>query len=640
MRRTTTLTALLLGSHAPGTDRSRHRRRRDLSRRGRDPRRHRARLAGHRGSGRDRHRRERVRVRRRGRRRDLRDGVGHRRQHRRRRCRAPATTSSTARACRPATTSTAILGDGADTFVGGAESDTVDAGATDGPMQTGRVGARRDRHRRRAGQRLRGVAGAAQRRRGAARHRQRRRLLAGVMGAGGVLDAGAGRRPSEPRRAAERSTSLYLPTGFASVDEAFQADSPASSATPWPTPQETARSQVVGTHGPTTSRSTPRPASWRRLGDGRRHLQAARRRWPAASSTSEPARTGSRCSPRSGGRPRPGGPHPRGRRSEDRARSTVSRTPMSSPARCASRATAPTTRSAGEAARARSTVGGGDGLDRHHLRARSGRPPSPARGRRSCWRGGKGNDVIEGKLYPTGSPAAPATTARGVEQGRRRPRRRRPRQARGQVGQRQAHRRRRSRHGDRQQGPRPVQRRGREVLRALTPAPGASAAASLRRMWRWRRTHLGTEADHATFRTLHTASLAAPALREGLTQTSAERSLRHLRALLGTPAAALTDTSGVLAWDGVGHHHAAEIAAAIGQLPDDAPTRIIRDRRLRLRDPPARDQPRRGRGGARRHAGRGCVARDRQPRPRRQRGRRPGSPGSSSWPVSTTRAPR
>ncbi|MEO5662471.1 MAG: histidine kinase [Nocardioides sp.] len=90
-------------------------------------------------------------------------------------------------------------------------------------------------------------------------------------------------------------------------------------------------------------------------------------------------------------------------------------------------------------------------------------------------------------------------------------------------------------------------------------------------MWRWRRTHLGTEADRATFRTLHTASLAAPALREGLTETSAERSVRHLRALLGTPAAALTDTSGVLAWDGAGHHHAAEIP----DLADGAPTRIV-----------------------------------------------------------------
>lgn len=72
---------------------------------------------------------------------------------------------------------------------------------------------------------------------------------------------------------------------------------------------------------------------------------------------------------------------------------------------------------------------------------------------------------------------------------------------------------------------------------------------------RWRRPHLGGEADRATFRTLHTASLASPALREGLTADSAERSIKHLRSLLGAPAAALTDTETLLTWDGAGRHH-------------------------------------------------------------------------------------
>ncbi|MDF1603621.1 histidine kinase [Nocardioides sp. YIM 152315] len=71
----------------------------------------------------------------------------------------------------------------------------------------------------------------------------------------------------------------------------------------------------------------------------------------------------------------------------------------------------------------------------------------------------------------------------------------------------------------------------------------------------WRRRHLGTEADRATFRTLHSASLAAPALRAGLTAESAERSIRHLHDLLGSPALAMTDTAGVLAWHGSGQHH-------------------------------------------------------------------------------------
>jgi two-component system LytT family sensor kinase len=76
-----------------------------------------------------------------------------------------------------------------------------------------------------------------------------------------------------------------------------------------------------------------------------------------------------------------------------------------------------------------------------------------------------------------------------------------------------------------------------------------------RRRWRTAR-HLGSEADRATFRTLHTASLASPALRQGLTSESVERSLRHLRALLGTPALAITDTDQLLGYDGFGDHHA------------------------------------------------------------------------------------
>jgi len=70
-----------------------------------------------------------------------------------------------------------------------------------------------------------------------------------------------------------------------------------------------------------------------------------------------------------------------------------------------------------------------------------------------------------------------------------------------------------------------------------------------------RRRDLGTDADRATFATLHTASLAAPHLREGLTPTGARRAARHLRALLGTPAIALTDASTLLAWDGTGNEH-------------------------------------------------------------------------------------
>jgi len=73
-----------------------------------------------------------------------------------------------------------------------------------------------------------------------------------------------------------------------------------------------------------------------------------------------------------------------------------------------------------------------------------------------------------------------------------------------------------------------------------------------------RRRHrdLGTSADRTTFDTLHTASLATPGLREGLTEHGAQRAVRHLRSLLGTAAVALTDRSRTLAVDDVSHHHA------------------------------------------------------------------------------------
>ncbi len=86
----------------------------------------------------------------------------------------------------------------------------------------------------------------------------------------------------------------------------------------------------------------------------------------------------------------------------------------------------------------------------------------------------------------------------------------------------------------------------------------AVAAVLLVRLVRGRG-ELGSSADEATFRTLHTASLAAPPLRGGLTRASADRAARHLQALLGTPAVALTDGAKTLSWYGSGtDQHAAD----------------------------------------------------------------------------------
>ncbi|MEU5853198.1 sensor histidine kinase [Saccharopolyspora shandongensis] len=66
------------------------------------------------------------------------------------------------------------------------------------------------------------------------------------------------------------------------------------------------------------------------------------------------------------------------------------------------------------------------------------------------------------------------------------------------------------------------------------------------------RRRFGTTAEMATFDTLHTAWSAAPPLRAGLVPAAARKSARHLRALLGTPALAITDETELLAWDGDG----------------------------------------------------------------------------------------
>ena len=100
-------------------------------------------------------------------------------------------------------------------------------------------------------------------------------------------------------------------------------------------------------------------------------------------------------------------------------------------------------------------------------------------------------------------------------------------------------------------------------------------------MPRWRLLrpgYLGSEADRATFRTLHTATLMTSALRTGLTEQSAERSVRHLATLLGCPAVALTDTARPLAWHGRGSDHAGMVGALVEKCVTEGKT-SVRDHR-------------------------------------------------------------
>jgi two-component system LytT family sensor kinase len=63
---------------------------------------------------------------------------------------------------------------------------------------------------------------------------------------------------------------------------------------------------------------------------------------------------------------------------------------------------------------------------------------------------------------------------------------------------------------------------------------------------------LGSEADRATYTTLHTAGLAGQYLRAGLTPAGAAKASKHLRGLLGSDVLVLTGPDHVLGWDGAG----------------------------------------------------------------------------------------
>jgi two-component system LytT family sensor kinase len=79
---------------------------------------------------------------------------------------------------------------------------------------------------------------------------------------------------------------------------------------------------------------------------------------------------------------------------------------------------------------------------------------------------------------------------------------------------------------------------------------------------RTRRQAFATPLEKATFGTLHTVALAAPALREGLSHSSAEFALPYLRTLLETGALAITDNRAeTLGWDGEADQHQPDVRA-------------------------------------------------------------------------------
>lgn len=120
---------------------------------------------------------------------------------------------------------------------------------------------------------------------------------------------------------------------------------------------------------------------------------------------------------------------------------------------------------------------------------------------------------------------------------------------------------------------------------AVVVALVVAAVAATTAWFLGRRPELGSSAERATFATLHTASLAAPHLREGLTPAGAARAARHLRTLLGTPSIAITDASATLAWDGEHAHHAPSAARVAAGVLRSGRTAVMGEREVACAEP-------------------------------------------------------
>ncbi|WP_326550463.1 sensor histidine kinase [Micromonospora sp. NBC_01813] len=98
---------------------------------------------------------------------------------------------------------------------------------------------------------------------------------------------------------------------------------------------------------------------------------------------------------------------------------------------------------------------------------------------------------------------------------------------------------------------------------------------------------IATATQRATYQVLHTAGLAAEPLRNGLDPAGAAKAVRHLRALVGAPGAALigtvagpTGSGEVLAFDGRGGHHGEQFTAAAARAFDAGRSVVLTARDL------------------------------------------------------------
>ncbi|MGF1664586.1 MAG: sensor histidine kinase [Kineosporiaceae bacterium] len=112
----------------------------------------------------------------------------------------------------------------------------------------------------------------------------------------------------------------------------------------------------------------------------------------------------------------------------------------------------------------------------------------------------------------------------------------------------------------------------------------ALAVALVAAGWWLSRRRLASDADRAAFATLHRATLAAPSLRQGLTETGVRPAARHLRALLGATAVAVVADGRLLSWDGGASSHADRAVADAGGAVRTGRTEVVTGRSLRCPD--------------------------------------------------------
>ncbi|QTG79772.1 histidine kinase [Arthrobacter crystallopoietes] len=102
---------------------------------------------------------------------------------------------------------------------------------------------------------------------------------------------------------------------------------------------------------------------------------------------------------------------------------------------------------------------------------------------------------------------------------------------------------------------------------------------------------LGSEAELATYTTLHTAGLAAPFLRTGLSPAGAGKAARYLREMLGSNDLVITDESSMLAWDGTHAPREAEAMALARKVLDSGRTQVFRKPGLAVPGADLRENP-------------------------------------------------